>query len=107
MANFPAVSPPPLRAYHTSDLPILFDNVEGGMPFTLPPTELENTATKYMEKAWAAFITDPAKGLKSLGWPLYRGISGGKTLVELFPDNDVEHPTLLGDPMTFDGACAT
>jgi cholinesterase len=105
MPIFPAVSPPPLRAYHSAEIPILFDTVEGGFPFTTTPTELENKATKYMEKAWAAFITDPANGLKSIGWPRYRGSSGGKTLVELFPNNNVETPTLLEDPMKFDAAC--
>jgi carboxylesterase type B len=107
MGVFPAVSPPPLRAYHSGELPILFDTVEGAYPFTTPPTELENGATKYMEKAWAAFIADPANGLKSIGWPRYRGPSGGKTLVELFPNNNVEKPILLEDPMKFDAACPT
>jgi carboxylesterase type B len=106
MGVFPSVSPPPLRAFHASELPILFDNVEDEYSFTNPPTELENAATKYMEKAWAVFITDPANGLKSLAWPLYRGASGEKTLVELFPDNNVEHPILLKYPLKFDAGCA-
>jgi carboxylesterase type B len=112
MPTFPAVSPPPLRAYHSSELPILFDTIGDGFPFTLngfsstpPPTELENAATKYMGNAWAAFITDPANGLKSLDWPLYRGPTGGKTLVEIFPSNNVQNPILLEDPMKFDATC--
>ncbi|PVF98773.1 alpha/beta-hydrolase [Serendipita vermifera] len=106
MPVFPSVSQPPLRAFHASDLPILFDHVEDGMLTHISPTDVEIAATKYMQKAWAAFITNPTSGLKSLGWPLYKGTNGGKTLVELFPDNTVQSPILLETPTKFETLCS-
>ncbi|PVF98770.1 alpha/beta-hydrolase [Serendipita vermifera] len=106
MPVFPAVSQLPLRTFHGSELPILFDNVEDGFIEAPSPTELEHTATKYMQKAWAAFISNPESGLRQFGWPLYGGSNGAKTLVELFPDNNVQNPILLENPMVFDSLCS-
>jgi hypothetical protein len=68
-----------------------------------PPSELEAKATFYMQKWYSAFIVDPANGLKSLGWPLYK--KDGATLVELFPENNVQNPILLENPNRFDAGC--
>jgi carboxylesterase type B len=106
MARFPAVSPPPLRAAHAVELPVLFGNFNPGLTTVTPPTELELTASTYMQNAWSAFIKNPSGGLKAVGWPKYAGDTGGATLVELFPEDNVQNPTLLEDPRKFDAACA-
>ncbi|PVF99468.1 alpha/beta-hydrolase [Serendipita vermifera] len=103
MARFPAFSPPPLRAAHAVELPILFSNFINA--FT-PPTELEFTASAYLQNAWSTFIKNPSGGLGTVGWPKYAGDAGGATLVELFPENNVQNPILPEDPKKFDAACA-
>ncbi|PVF92914.1 alpha/beta-hydrolase [Serendipita vermifera] len=107
MARFPAVFPPPFRVAHAADLPILFSNFNFGLPGVPHPSELEFSASVYMQKAWSAFITKPNGGLEPLGWPKYGGSSGGATLVELFQGNNVENPLLLEDPRKFDARCAS
>jgi hypothetical protein len=69
-----------------------------------PPSEVEAKATFYMQKWYSAFIVDPANGLKNLGWPLYKK-DGGATLVELFPENNVQNPIRLENPDLFDAGC--
>ncbi|KAG8757610.1 hypothetical protein FRC14_001857 [Serendipita sp. 396] len=98
MAQFPTLSPPPLRAYHSSEQLVLF----GGL---LP--EPENSAKVYLQNALSAFIVDPNNGPKSqLGWPLYKGYKGN-TLVDIFKNNDVlEHPIQVENPSVFDSGCA-
>ncbi|KAG8808919.1 hypothetical protein FRC17_003703, partial [Serendipita sp. 399] len=86
---------------------ILFGTSQKGRgPGTPPPTELEQEATVYMQRAWSAFILDPAKGLKTLGWPRYKGYSG-ETLVDIFRDNEVDVPIHTENPTAYDAGCAS
>ncbi|KAG8808116.1 hypothetical protein FRC19_006116 [Serendipita sp. 401] len=98
LAQFPTLSPPPLRAWHGSDQIVLFGDMT---------TEPERSAMVYLQKAWSTFIVDPTNGLKSqLGWPLYKGYQGN-TLVDIFKNNDVsEHPIQVENPSVFDSGCA-
>ncbi|PVF96550.1 alpha/beta-hydrolase [Serendipita vermifera] len=105
LGAFPALSPPPLRAWHGSDNLILFGQFMSLFPGSPQPTELEKAATAYMQKAWAAFIKDPANGLKALGWKTYEG-EQGSTLVDLFRNNSVENPIQFDNPTQFDSGCA-
>ncbi|KAH0588686.1 hypothetical protein H2248_004495 [Termitomyces sp. 'cryptogamus'] len=62
---FPDISTrPDIRAYHTSEIPILF----GTMP---SPSETEKTLSRLVQGAWVAFARDPTQGLLGLGWPAY------------------------------------
>ncbi|KAG8840788.1 hypothetical protein FRB91_005674, partial [Serendipita sp. 411] len=106
MARFPTISIPPLRAFHQADQFIVFGTSQKGRgPDAPPPTELEQAATVYMQRAWSAFIRDPANGLKGLGWPRYKGYTG-QTLVGIFPNNSVENPIQTTNPTDFDAGCA-
>ncbi|KAG8821373.1 hypothetical protein FRC19_007874 [Serendipita sp. 401] len=98
LAQFPTLSPPPLRAWHGSDQVVLFGDMT---------TEPERSAMVYLQKTWSTFIVDPTNGLKSqLGWPLYKGYQG-TTLVDIFKNNDVsEHPIQVENPTVFDSGCA-
>lgn len=88
MAIFPALSPPPLRAWHTSDQIVLFNPTPG----------VSTMATDYLRKAWSTFIVEPTNGLVSLGWKKYQG-PGSKTLVDIFKNStDLQHPIQLEDP---------
>jgi hypothetical protein len=67
IAIFPNLSPiPELRAYHASEVPIVFGN--------LPPNSTAEQAalSKYIQGAWVAFARDSVKGLTNYGWPLYK-----------------------------------
>ncbi|KAG6830440.1 hypothetical protein H0H92_000743 [Tricholoma furcatifolium] len=55
---------PDLRAYHASELPVLF----GTMP---NPTSTEKALSRFMQQAWVAFATNPTQGLVNFGWPKY------------------------------------
>ncbi|KAG8808918.1 hypothetical protein FRC17_003702 [Serendipita sp. 399] len=105
LARFPAISPPPLRAFHASDLLILFGNSQDLSPSAPPPTALEQQATVYLQSAWSAFIRDPTNGLSTLGWPRYAG-STGQTLVDIFRNNNVQNPIQTESPTLFDAPCA-
>ncbi|KAG6874254.1 hypothetical protein C0993_012676, partial [Termitomyces sp. T159_Od127] len=62
---FPDISTrPELRAYHTSEIPLVF----GTMP---APTSAEVALSKFVQRAWVAFARDPKQGLLNLGWPGY------------------------------------
>ncbi|KAH0588395.1 hypothetical protein H2248_004249 [Termitomyces sp. 'cryptogamus'] len=64
-AVFPDISPrPDLRAYHTSELPVVFGT------FT-SPTGTEKALSKFIQSAWVAFARDPAHGLQNIGWSRY------------------------------------
>lgn len=58
-----------LRAFHTSELPIVFGTASLS-PFG-PPTAIENQLSAFVQSAWVAFARDPAQGLVNLGWPRY------------------------------------
>ncbi|PVF98769.1 alpha/beta-hydrolase [Serendipita vermifera] len=106
LGQFPTITAPPLRAWHMSDMIVLFGTLTSAAPPGAAPTTEESAAIAYMEKAWSAFIADPANGLKSLGWPLYKGPNRGATLLDIFPDNDVQNPIRFEDPKQFDSGCA-
>jgi hypothetical protein len=69
------------------------------------PFKEEKAASVYMQKAWAAFIKDPANGLKGLGWKPYEG-EQSETLVDLFRDSDLQNPIHFENPTEFDSGCA-
>jgi hypothetical protein len=54
---------PDLRAYHTSEMPIVFGNL-GNVTEAIPLSE-------YVQGAWVAFARDPNNGLAEYGWPVY------------------------------------
>ncbi|KAG8821376.1 hypothetical protein FRC19_007877 [Serendipita sp. 401] len=107
LAQFPALAFPPFRVWHGSNQLILFGVMptEPGLPVMIP-TELEKSATVYLQKAWSAFIVDPISLKSQLGWPLYKG-DRGNTLVDIFKNNSVlEHPIQTENPGVFDSGCA-
>jgi hypothetical protein len=105
MAQFPAISRPPVRAAHAAELPLIFNSWDPD--WVSPPGALELSAVPFMEKTWSAFITNPAGGLGALGWPKYKGLNGGASLVQIFTDNNVQSPTLLQDPKKYDAPCSS
>jgi carboxylesterase type B len=91
-------SPYGARAYHGSELPVLFGTFPapgGGIP---PPTKDEIETGKYIRGAWAAFAKDPEDGLRHYGgghgWPVYK--PGTASLIRLAwngkPGLNVERP---------------
>ncbi|KAF8963596.1 carboxylesterase [Flammula alnicola] len=91
-AVFPNISPrPDLRAYHASEIPIVFGTYNTS-PFG-PPTPDEIALSKYMQAAWVAFAKDPTHGLVEFGWPLYT--PGGNTLA------------VIGNPLNATGVLFT
>lgn len=69
---------PPSGAYHESEIPLLFGNVEQA---DIANTRAENAIGRYMRGAWAAFAKDPAHGLLKYGWPLY--VADENTLIRI------------------------
>ncbi|KAG6887715.1 hypothetical protein C0992_011002 [Termitomyces sp. T32_za158] len=64
-AVFPDISTrPDLRAYHTSEIPVVF----GTMP---APSTTEKALSQFVQGAWVAFARNPAQGLVDIGWPQY------------------------------------
>ncbi|TFK66034.1 carboxylesterase [Pluteus cervinus] len=71
---------PGLRAYHTSDIPIVFGTYDGpSFPGKSTPNEV--ALSKYMQKAWVEFARDPVHGLSNYGWPQYQPYT--QSLVQL------------------------
>lgn len=60
---------PNLRAYHTSEIPLVFGTYKA---IPLPHSDAEIALSKYMQGAWVAFARDPAQGLSNYGWPEYK-----------------------------------
>lgn len=70
LAVFPDLSSrPDLRAYHASEVPIVFGTYK--QSFNGPPTNDEIAFSKYVQQAWVAFARDPTRGLSNYGWPTY------------------------------------
>lgn len=88
---------PNAGAWHSADIPILFDtNIAN------PPDTTEQTAIgKYMRGAWAAFAKDPENGLTNYGWPKYE--PGKDTLIRLGYNNQTG--TNLASPSLYDAEC--
>ncbi|KAF9463604.1 carboxylesterase [Collybia nuda] len=79
-AIFPDISTrPDLRAYHASEIPIVFGTYNSSLG--PPPTAAEVTLSKYVQSAWVAFARNPAQGLRNFGWPVYD--PNAATLVQL------------------------
>ena len=85
MPTFPSTTLyPGVRAYHGSEVPILFNNLPNGVT----QMDYEKLATSYLQGAWVAFAKDPENGLAKYKdkWPKYNPKNPEeKTLVELFP----------------------
>lgn len=60
---------PDLRAWHASELPIVFGTYNQNTE--IPKTQEEIALSKYMQTAWVAFARDPQTGLSNFGWPKY------------------------------------
>lgn len=60
---------PTSGAYHGVDMDMIFGNSADvtGIAESTPQTKLK----RVMQHAWAAFVTDPEKGLEKLGWPVF------------------------------------
>ncbi|KAH5352965.1 hypothetical protein HBI29_158760 [Parastagonospora nodorum] len=85
---------PWLRAYHSSDIPMVF----GTSDLLAPNTPTEAETSKYMQSAWATFARDPEHGLR---WPTYDPETD--TLVKLGFENNTQ--AVLGRGNEFDGLC--
>jgi hypothetical protein len=80
-AVFPDISSrPDLRAYHSSEIPLVFGTYNSS---TLPfgPTPNEIALSTFVQKAWVAFAVNPTGGLPSIGWPKYNPLT--PTLAQL------------------------
>ncbi|KAH6676106.1 carboxylesterase [Plectosphaerella plurivora] len=69
--NLVLTTKPPSGSWHTSDIPVLFDTAPQGL---VRNTEEQTAIGRYIRGAWAAFASDPEKGLLSYdgGWPRYQ-----------------------------------
>jgi len=73
-AVFPDISPrPDLRAYHSSEIPIVFGtyNVSGVPGVAATPNEIK--LSTFVQSAWVAFARNPSSGLRAapFHWPVY------------------------------------
>lgn len=104
MGVFPIVTPlPSIGAYHGADVPFQWGTLNLGNPNAVAhPNEL--AASKFLMRAFAAFVRDPEKGLtRELQWPTYDG--NKNTLIELFTNQTVS--AIFVDPKPYDAVCAT
>ena len=92
---------PDLRAYHASEIPIVFGTYNSSA-FSVAPTAAEIALSKYVQGAWVAFARDPVNGLINYGWPTYNPATA--TLVEL---GNVANQTgaVFTTSATFDAGC--
>jgi cholinesterase len=90
---------PSAGAYHTAELPILFDTT----PLVPSATEAEVEIGRYLRGAWAAFAKDPREGLRNYGggWPEYG--EGEESLVRLAWGNQTG--TNAVSPQLYDTGC--
>ncbi|KAF8161402.1 carboxylesterase [Crassisporium funariophilum] len=69
-AVFPNISPrPDLRAYHASEIPLVFGTYNASTLAPSTPTEI--ALSSYVQAAWVAFARNPQQGLLNFGWPMY------------------------------------
>jgi cholinesterase len=88
---------PQSGAYHTAEIPLLFDTA----PTSVPASEEYIAVGNYMRGAWAAFAKDPVKGLTNYGWPSYNISSD--SLIRLAFDNTTG--TNAVNPSLYDANC--
>ncbi|GIK07729.1 hypothetical protein Aspvir_003396 [Aspergillus viridinutans] len=89
----------PSGAYHSSEVPVLFDTVAQDL---IASTAEEVAIGRYMRGAWAAFARDPVSGLERYdGWPQYE--AGEKTLIRLGFSNKTGPNLALGN--LYDNGC--
>ncbi|ORY59521.1 Alpha/Beta hydrolase protein [Pseudomassariella vexata] len=75
-SSFPNLSPRPwLRAYHSSDMPLIFG---GHSWFRGPSTELEERVSRAWQELYITFAEDGPRGLRKLGW---KDLSEGEGIV--------------------------
>ncbi|KAF8887754.1 carboxylesterase [Infundibulicybe gibba] len=66
-AIFPDISSrSDLRAYHASEIPIVFGTYNSST--FAPPTPVEVVFSKFVQGAWVSFARNPSKGLTDIGW---------------------------------------
>ncbi|EKM81264.1 hypothetical protein AGABI1DRAFT_112934 [Agaricus bisporus var. burnettii JB137-S8] len=70
---------PDLRAWHASELPIVFGTYNQTTEIAKTPEEI--ALSSYIQSAWVAFARDPENGLSDFGWPTYDPT--GDSLIEL------------------------
>ncbi|KAI8629804.1 alpha/beta-hydrolase [Xylariaceae sp. FL1651] len=80
--NLRLYDPPSSGAYHGVEINMITGNSESVSGIMSSPDEVQ--LMDIMQKAWAAFAADPARGLLMLGWPHYQ--SGEESLVRLGVD---------------------
>ncbi|KZO94182.1 alpha/beta-hydrolase [Calocera viscosa TUFC12733] len=95
---------PNLRAYHSSEIPLVFGTYEAST-FPYAPTSSEIALSSWMQGAWVAFAQDPGTGLANYGWPSYGSLPILDTLAELGNSNNPGGPTYSA-AATFDVGCA-
>ncbi|KAL8986486.1 MAG: hypothetical protein Q9177_004160, partial [Variospora cf. flavescens] len=91
---------PSSGAWHGSEIATVF----GTAPLAgLPNTAAEDSISRYIMSAWAAFAKDPTRALQSapFRWPLYDPRAA--TLIRLAYDN-LTQPSFI-EPVTYDYAC--
>ncbi|TGO70188.1 hypothetical protein BOTNAR_0003g00820 [Botryotinia narcissicola] len=90
---------PNAGAWHTAEIPLLFDT-----NLVNPPETTEQIAIgKYMRGAWAAFAKNPENGLTNYGWPKYDAAED--TLIRLAYNNQTG--TNAANPSLYDANCPT
>ncbi|KAJ3510887.1 hypothetical protein NMY22_g15832 [Coprinellus aureogranulatus] len=102
-AIFPGISTrQDLRAFHGSDIPIIFGTYSS-IQSDPAPTWIEEDLSNYVKEAWSQFARNPTSGLTSYGWPVYNPSTD--TLVQL---GNVENPDglTLGSPSLLDATCS-
>ncbi|KEQ80927.1 carboxylesterase [Aureobasidium pullulans EXF-150] len=90
---------PDSRAYHGTDITMIFGTAEDVSG--VPNSPAENEVSRYMMRAWAAFARDPSQGLSEIGWPEYS--SDKPTLARLAYNNQTA-PSFV-DPSMYDAEC--
>lgn len=90
---------PDSRAYHGTDITMIFGTAEDVSG--VPNSPAENEVSRYMMRAWAAFARDPSQGLSEIGWPEY---SPDKPTLARLAYNNQTAPSFV-DPSMYDAEC--
>ncbi|KAK8909570.1 hypothetical protein QC760_002270 [Botrytis cinerea] len=90
---------PNAGAWHTAEVPLLFDTNLANPPETAEQVEIG----KYMRGAWATFAKDPENGLSNYGWPKYDAAED--TLIRLAYNNQTG--VNAASPSLYDADCPT